>query len=132
MRDDVQHLLDRLEAFASQVIDLVETLPNTLVGRHIAGQLLRSGTSTGANYEECCGAESHADFVHKMQIVLKEMRESRYWLRMLSRRKWANNNIVLPVYHEADELCRIFTASLVTAKKSPRRTARDNSTDSRT
>jgi four helix bundle protein len=117
MRKDVQQLLDRMDEFASDVIDLVEVLPTTLVGRHIGGQVLRSGTSTAANYEEACAAESRADFVHKMQIVLKELRETRFWLRMLKRRKWPIAKEAVALYDEADELCRIFTSSVVTAKK---------------
>ena len=73
----------RLVEHGARLIKVVESLPNTLVGRHVAGQLLRSGTSAGANYEEACGAESKADFAHKLQISLKELRESNYWLRLL-------------------------------------------------
>ncbi|HOF89111.1 MAG TPA: four helix bundle protein [Armatimonadota bacterium] len=125
MREDVQRLLAPMDDFATHVIDLVEELPTSPVGRHIGGQLLRSGTSTAANYEEACAAESRADFIHKMQISLKEMRESRFWLRMLKRRRWAQAEkaavlYAAVLYTEADELCRIFTQSVVTAKKSKR------------
>jgi len=105
-----------MENFASDIIDLVEEIPNTLVGRHIGGQILRSGTSTAANYEEACAGESHADFIHKMQIVLKEMRETRFWLRMIKRRKWPIAAIAVELHAEADQLCRIFTKSVMTAK----------------
>jgi len=69
--------------FAVEIIKLAVRLNKTSVGRHIGGQLTRSGTSPGANYEEACGAESRADFIHKLQIVLKELRESSYWLRLI-------------------------------------------------
>ena len=80
MRGDIEKLSMRLLDFSVSVIKQVNTLPRTAVGRHVAGQLLRSGTSAGANYEECCAAESRLDFVHKMKSVLKELRESRFWL----------------------------------------------------
>jgi len=65
--------------FASGIIKLVNGLKKTDIERHIGLQLARSATSAGANYEEACGAESRADFIHKLQIVLKELRESLYW-----------------------------------------------------
>ena len=80
---DRTELGDRLLSFSVRIIHLVGSLPHNIVGRRIGDQLLRSGTSVGANYEEAQGAESHADFTHKMQIALKEMRESNYWLRVL-------------------------------------------------
>ena len=71
-------LADRLIDFGVKIIKLVNTLPKTVVGKHIGGQLLSSGTSPGANYEESRGAESRADFIHKLSIVLKELKESRF------------------------------------------------------
>jgi len=71
--------------FACEIIKLVIQLNGSAVGRHIAGQLLRSSTSAGANYEEACGAESRPDFIHKLQIVLKELRETLYWLRLIKK-----------------------------------------------
>ena len=68
----------RLVALAVRVVKIVDALPDTLAGRHVAGQLLRSGTSPGANYEEARGAESRRDFVHKVGIALKELQETRY------------------------------------------------------
>ncbi len=78
-------LAERLLDFAARVIKLINLLPKTPVGRYIAGQLMRSGTSPGSNYEEACGAESRADFIHKLGIVLKELKESRFWLRLILR-----------------------------------------------
>jgi four helix bundle protein len=71
----------RLVALAVDVVKIVDVLPDTLAGRHVAGQLLRSGTSPGANYEEARAAESRRDFLHKLGIVLKEIQETRYWLQ---------------------------------------------------
>jgi len=77
---------------------------------------MRSATSCGANYEEACAAESRADFVHKMQIVLKELRESRYWLKLLNR-VGISSDISLPsLLKESDELIKIFAKSVITAK----------------
>ena len=67
---------ERLLEYGARIVKLVESLPPTIAGKRIGDQLLRSGTSAGANYEEAQGAESHGDFVHKLQIALKEMRES--------------------------------------------------------
>jgi four helix bundle protein len=78
-------LNERLLEFAARIVRLVEALPKTLVGRRIGDQLLRSGTSVGANYEEAQAAESKDDFAHKLQIALKEMRGANYWLRLLAR-----------------------------------------------
>jgi four helix bundle protein len=75
-----QEVSQRLLDYGVSVINVVESLPKTLVGRRIGDQLLRSGISVGANYEEAQGAESRDDFAHKLQIALKELRESNYWL----------------------------------------------------
>jgi four helix bundle protein len=87
------------------------------VGRHISGQLIRSATSAGANYEEACGGESRSDFIHKLQLVLKEMRESLYWLRLIMKTVLIPIEMISPIYQEADELTKIIAKSVVTAKK---------------
>ena len=76
---------ERVLEFGARIIKLVESLPRTLVGRHIGDQLLRSGTSIGANYEEAQAGESRSDFIHKLQLALKESRETQYWLRLLAK-----------------------------------------------
>ena len=78
--DDIE---ERLIDFAVRVIVVCEALPRTAVGRHIGGQLLRSGTSPAPNYGEARAAESGKDFVHKLKVVLKELNESRIWLKMI-------------------------------------------------
>src|SRR5256712_6995346 len=78
-------LEDRLIDFAVRVVKLSAALPKTPAGKHIAGQILRSGTSPAPNYGEARGAESHADFVHKVRIVLKELNETSIWLRVIER-----------------------------------------------
>jgi four helix bundle protein len=82
-----EEMCDRIVDFADRVSVVVEALPETKLGNRIANQLLRSGTSPIGNYEEACAAESKDDFVHKMRICLKEVCESRGWLRLASRRK---------------------------------------------
>ncbi len=108
-------MCDRLLEFASRVIDLTEKLPRTPAGRHIAGQLLRSGTSPAANYEEVCAAESRADFVHKLRTVLKELRESRLWIRLIAKRTLLPEAVTQPLITEALELCNIVGKSIATA-----------------
>lgn len=78
---------------------------------------MRSSTSAGANYEEACGAESRADFIHKLQIVLKELRESLFWLRIVKRAALAPEALSDPLLQEADELAGIIAKSIITAKR---------------
>ena len=110
-------LSDRLVAYASEVIALTELLPNSRAGNHIAGQLLRSGTSPAPNYGEAEAAESRKDSIHKMGICQKELRESRVWLRILARREMLRETQLQPIIVETEELIRIFGASIATAKK---------------
>jgi four helix bundle protein len=105
----------RFVALAVRVVKIVDVLPDTLAGRHVAGQLLRSGTSPGANYEEARGAESRRDFLHKVGIALKELQETRYWLRVVAGANLARSNTVQEVLPEVDALCRILGTSKRTA-----------------
>ena len=114
-------ITERLIGFAVAVIKIVDALPDTPTGRHLAGQLLRAGTSPGANYEEARGAESRRDFLHKLGITLKELQESRYWLRVIFRSDLVTKHPVEPVVREADEIVRIIGASQRTARSNTRR-----------
>ncbi len=107
---------ERLLNFAVRVIKLVEALPNTIAGRRIGDQLLRSGTSPGANYEEAQGAESHTDFTHKMQISLKEMRESGYWLQVIHRAELLPQHRLAELTDESEQLKKILSKAVATAK----------------
>ncbi len=110
-------LENRLLEFASAVIDLAEKLPSTRAGNHVAGQILRSGTSPYPNHGEAESAESRDDFIHKLKICLKELRETRRWARLVQRKDWAKNEpTLLLVLKESDELIRIFVASTKTAQ----------------
>jgi four helix bundle protein len=109
-------LADRFLDFTARIIKLVESLPNTIVGKHVGGQILRSGTSPGSNYEESRGAESRADFIHKLGIVLKELKETRFWLRVIHHAKILAPQLLDPLIQECEELCAIIAKSIVTAK----------------
>jgi len=108
-------LEERLLEYAARIIRLVERLPNTRAGNHIAGQLLRAGTSPLPNHGEAQAAESRRDFVHKMRICLKELRESLRWLRLVQRIPLLKPARVETLATETDELVRIFRASIKTA-----------------
>lgn len=111
-------LEERRLAFASAGIDLSERLPNTRAGNHVAGQILRSGTSPYPNQGEAEDAESREDFIHKLKVCRKERRETRRWARLLDRKGWAKEDAALPfVLRESDELIRIFFSSIQTARR---------------
>lgn len=110
-------IAERLVNFAVKIIKLTSLLPNTAVGKHVAGQILRSGTSPGANYEEARGAESRADFVHKLGIVLKELKETRYWIRIIYLSKLIREEHTDLLIREVEELCAIIASSIITTKE---------------
>jgi len=114
----VYDLEDRLLEFASRVIDVSENLPKTRAGNHIAGQLLRSGTSPYGNHGEAQAPESMDDFIHKLKVCLKELRETRRWARLIERKNWLRGDAHIAfVLQEAEELIRIFKASVQTAER---------------
>jgi four helix bundle protein len=115
--DPYEELSDRILNFAVRAGNLVNALPGNRLGRHIAGQLIRSGTSRSPNYEEARAAESRDDFVHKLSVVLKDLRESRIWLRMIIKAGLKRQDMVQPLLQECEELCLIIGKSIVTAKK---------------
>jgi four helix bundle protein len=125
MKDDIvpkysqlkaDELEERLIDFAVRIIKLVSNLPNTAAGQHIAGQILRSGTSPAPNYGEARGAESHADFVHKLGIVLKELNETSIWLRIIERSRILKPELLIGIIEENRQSSRIITSSLKTAR----------------
>lgn len=120
----VYDLSDRLVSFAADVIALVESLPDSRAANHIAGQLLRSGTSPAPNYGEAEAAESKKDFLHKMGVCLKELRESRVWPRIIALRELLDMSQIRPLLVETDELIRIFGASITTARRNATETDR--------
>ena len=112
---------ERLQDVAVRVIRVANALSRNMVGRHIAQQVLRSGTSAGANYCEAQGAESRADFVHKMQVVVKELRETVFWLETSRRASLIASGRLEVLAKEINELIAIGVSSVVTAKKNARR-----------
>jgi len=107
---------DRLLEYGARIVKVVESLPKTLAGKTIGDQLLRSGMSVGANYEEAQAAESRADFVHKLQIALKELRESNYWLRLLTKSEILTPKRLTSIIDESNQLRAILSKSVATAK----------------
>lgn len=110
-------IAERLEAFAAEVIQIVRALPKDSAGRLMADQLLRSATAGGSNYEEARSAESRRDFVHKIALAAKEVREALYWLGVTSRTEPAIREQALWVRAEGTELVAILMASARTARR---------------
>jgi four helix bundle protein len=110
-------LEDRLQEFAVLVCGIVEALPATRIGSHVASQLIRCGTSAPPNYAEAQSAESRRDFVHKMKVCLKELRETLVWLRFIRRVGLNGSSEVESGIRESNELISIFVKSIGTAQK---------------
>ena len=117
MEDKRFDLEDRLIDFALRVDDIVESLPNTKLGNHIGGQLIRCGTSPALNYGEAQSAESTNDFIHKLKIILKELRESRICLKIIQKKPLVKPERMLAIIQENNELIAIFIKSIDTAQK---------------
>jgi four helix bundle protein len=111
-------LEERLLRYTVRIIEVVEHLPGTRAGNHIGSQLIRCGTSPVANYSEAQSAESRTDFVHKLKIALKELRETRIWFQLIQRKAIAGApDRLTPLLGECDELIAIFVSSIKTAQK---------------
>jgi four helix bundle protein len=109
-----QQLQERLINFAVLIVNVINKIPDSKVGNHLGGQLLRSGTSPALNYGEALAAESRRDFIHKMGITLKELRESYNCLTILSRISYLSKDD--PALSECNELISIFVKSINTVK----------------
>ncbi len=123
MRNDnvtPEELEDRLIDFAVRIGRVADALPETRLGQHIANQIVRSGTSPAPNYSEGCAAESRRDFAHKLSISLKEMRETKTWLRLIRKANLLPSQRLYAITDEADQLCAILSKSVHTAKKKGR------------
>jgi len=116
VRSEGRDIGGRLLDFAVGVLDFSNRLGRTASGRYLSNQLVRASCSAGANYQESRGAESRADFIHKMQLVLKEMREALYWLTLIGRSHIASGDSLSDLTIEADELVCILVKAVVTAK----------------
>lgn len=109
-------LAERLWDFAARVGKVVDALPDTRLGRHVAGQLVRCGTSSAPNYDEACAGESRADFTHKISIALKELRETRGWLRFIIKTGMLPQRRIATLQDECEQLGNILARSIITAK----------------
>ena len=107
-------------AYAVLVSRVAETLPTTRVGKHVAGQLLRCGTAPAPHHAEAQGGESRKDFIHKMKLGLKELRESLVWLEFTQELGIGDRAAVGEAIAETDQLIRIFVASISTARRNDR------------
>jgi four helix bundle protein len=117
-------LEERLIDFAVRVIRTAESFPKTKVGNHVAGQLIRSGTSPASNYGEAQSAESRSDFIHKLRICLKELRETRVWLLISVRASLIRPASKLEaLINENNELIAIFVTSINTTGLKKRKTS---------
>jgi len=115
-------LEERLIDFAVRIIQVAESLPKTRVGNHVAGQLIRCGTSPAPNYGEAQSAESRSDFIHKMKIGLKELRETRVWLLMIVKANLIGPASKLdPLLDENNQLISIFVTSINTARENKKK-----------
>jgi four helix bundle protein len=116
VKSERQDLSERLLSFAADVIKFTVTLNRTAPGRHIASSIDALLNIIRSKYEEACGAESKADFTHKMQLVLKELKESLYWLKLIRKSALIINERVEPLLIESQELTKIIAKSIVTAR----------------
>jgi four helix bundle protein len=117
MANKANQISERLLVYGTLIIKICKNLDKTEINRHISNQLLRSGTSVGANYEEACGAQSKADFIHKLQIVLKEIKESMYWLKLIYQSETLKTEKIKKAINETEQISNIIGKSLVTAKR---------------
>ncbi len=114
--EENEALEDRLLEFAARCGSVVDALPDKRMGRHVAGQLVRCGTAAAPNYAEARAAESRKDFVHKLGIALKELRESRVWLRLCAKCELLPQSRLAPLIDECTQLMNILGKSILTAK----------------
>ena len=129
MRKD-EELAERLLQFAVSIVHLCSELPQNNAGYHVSRRLLGSGTSPGANYEEARAAQSLADFISKISIVLKELKESRYWLCVILKVPLMKPERASSLFGECEELIAILGKSLSTARQSKKRSSADSPTRS--
>ena len=106
----------RFRKFSGRIIKMVDNLPNTSSGKAIGAQVVRSGTSPGANYRAACRAKSDKDFVNKLKIVEEELDETEYWIDIISDVELIKPELLLELKKETKELLAIITQSLITKK----------------
>jgi four helix bundle protein len=121
MENKADLMSERLLNFAAAVVKIVRKTFSNQINRHIGMQLLRSATSVGANYEEARGAESRQDFSHKMQIILKEARESLFWLKLIAKSEILKEEEISEIINENKQICDIIAKSVKTLKSTPKK-----------
>ena len=120
-RKQIYDLEERLLEYSIRIIKVVEQLENSKAGNHVAGQLLRSGTSPYPNHGEAQAAESPKDFIHKLRISLKELRETQRWLKLIERVPLVERpDLMGQILQETEELIRIFVTSIKTTERNKR------------
>lgn len=113
---DSNELKNRTKKYSIAILDLVEMRPNTISGRAVSNQIVRSGTSVGANYRAVCRARSDREFIAKMSIVIEESDETLFWLEIILQKEWVNKSQVDGIWKEGNELTAIFVSSMKTIK----------------
>jgi four helix bundle protein len=113
---DSSQLKNRTKKYSITILDLVEKLPNTISGRAVSNQIVRSGTSVGANYRAVCRARSDREFIAKMSIVIEESDETLFWLEIILEKEWLNKSQIDIIWKEGNELTTIFVSSMKTIK----------------
>lgn len=111
-----EEMKNRLKVFAVRVIKLVDKLPNTPAGRTIGNQVVRSGTSPGANYRAACIGKSDKDFLNKLKMVEEELDETAYWLELIMELELVKPELLQDLHHENKELVSIIVKSIITMR----------------
>ena len=110
-------LKERFKAFSIRIINMVDSMPNTVSGRAIASQVVRSGTSPSANYRAACIGKSGKDFINKLKMVEEELDETGHWIDIIMSTGMLPENRVKELYQESQELLKITTSSILTMKQ---------------
>ena len=113
---DANQLKNRTKNYSITILDLVEKLPNTISGRAVSNQIVRSGTSVGGNYRAVCRARSDREFIAKRSIVIEESDETLFWLEIILEKQWINKSEIDIIWKEGNELTAIFVSSMKTIK----------------
>ena len=126
MNNKIFNLEERLIDFACSVIKIAESLPKSNAGNHLSIQLIKSGTSPALHYGEAQSGESSKDFIHKMKLVLKELRETFNNLRIIRKLSWLQSQNLHQAIDENNQLIAIFVASILTAQKNTKKITPEN------
>ena len=128
---NAEDLKKRTKAFALRILRLASALPDTIEGRVIRGQLVRAGTSVGANYLAACRGRSRAEFVAKLGVVEEESDESAFWLELIIEGEFLTQRVVEPLLREANELVKIMARSRLSASRALRKSNRQSAVGNR-